>query len=421
MFADTAAVIAIVLCAGVALLCIADLYLIAVHLGRGAREITKERARLCALAPNADSKPSVCVQLTVFNEPRSVGAAIDALCALDWPRDRLEIMILDDSTDETWEIAAERLSAWQGRGINVAHRRRAHRGDYKAGALAEAFAETSAEYIAIFDVDYRPARDFLHKTMSALTGAPRAAFVQTRLDYRNRNSNVLTRAQAMQLDLYYAYEQAGRIWAGIPTPFNGTCAVWRRAAIDEAGGWSGHSVAEDLDVSLRAFGNGWVSLNLVTVAVEGELPESLDALVSQRRRWALGTSQTFRTLPWNLLHYLRWDQAVVFTLLSLNHAGLSIALQIIFLAAVSSWLAEPATGTVALIAFAAVVTLIIGLKDIGAALACRATGRGIRWDFLPDLVCMWTMDVCMVPIRSKAQVEGLLGRRIPFIRTPKRG
>jgi cellulose synthase/poly-beta-1,6-N-acetylglucosamine synthase-like glycosyltransferase len=405
---------ALTLCAGVALLLAADLYLIAVHLGCARREIARERALVADRSALGDP-PLLSVQLPVFNETQ-VGAAIDSLCELNWPRDRLEILVLDDSSDEARDIAAERIALWRSRGIDIRHVRRACRRDYKAGALADAFDQTTASYIAIFDVDYRPEPGFLVEVMSPLLAEPRAAFVQARLAYRNREHSLFTRAQAMGLDAYAAFEQAGRSWAGIPTPFNGTCGVWRRAAIEEAGGWSGQSLLEDFDLSLRAFAKGWSAIILMTVSVAGELPETPGALLPQRRRWALGTGQSSRAQPWRLLGLMRADRAAVFGLLALQHAILAILLPAAGLLAVLSG------QRVALVAFAAALALVVGLKSVGAAFAGRAVGRLFGPAFVVDLVAMWLMEAVLMPIRAKALVQGLLGRQPePFVRTPKKG
>jgi cellulose synthase/poly-beta-1,6-N-acetylglucosamine synthase-like glycosyltransferase len=403
-----------ILCGVVVLLLVADLYLLAVHLGKARREAARERSLLAA-QPAQDEASSVCVQLPVFNEPQ-VGAAIDSLCGLEWPQGRLEILVLDDSTDETREIAAARIALWQSRGIEIHHLRREQRRDYKAGALADAFDHTTAQYIAVFDVDYRPEPGFLAKVMRPLRAEPRAAFVQARLDYRNRERTLFTRAQAAGLDTYFAFEQAARAWAGIPTPFNGTCAVWRRAAIAEAGGWSGQSLLEDLDLSLRAFARGWTAINLVTFSVAGELPETPAALVSQRRRWALGTGQSSRAWSWRLLRSMRFDRAIVFSLLSLQHASLAILLLAAAFAVLVSWDAG------ALARFAVTLAVVVGLKSAGTALAHRALGGAFGWGFFVDLAAMWLMEAALLPIRAKALMQGLVGSRPePFVRTPKKG
>lgn len=413
MLAGLALAVTIILCAFIALVLLADLFLIAAHLGRRRREPD--------VPPLTGEASSICVQLAVFNEAQ-VAAAIDSMCALDWPRDRLEIMVLDDSTDASREVAARRVAHWRGHGVDVRHLWRAQRADYKAGALAEGVAKSSAEYFAVFDVDYRPSPDFLVRTMAALAEAPRAAFVQARLGYRNRDANLLTRAQALQLDLYTGYEQMGRAWLGVPTPFNGTGAVWRRRAIEEAGGWRASSLLEDLDLSLRAFERGWGGLHLATVSVAGELPESAEILVAQRTRWATGTGQSFRGLPWNLVRHLRPDRAAAFALLSLQHVGLPVAVPFALAAALVCWLLDSDLGVVALGLFVAAVALVVGLKSIGAAMASRLLGRGIGLRFVVDLVAMWLMQAWLVPVQCKAQLRGLSVRgRLPFTRTPKKG
>jgi cellulose synthase/poly-beta-1,6-N-acetylglucosamine synthase-like glycosyltransferase len=319
-------------------------------------------------------------------------------------------------------VAEQRITLWRGRGVNVQHFHRADRDGYKAGALAAAFGQASTEYIAIFDVDYRPHREFLREVMRPLLATPRAAFVQARLDYWNRNRNALTRAQALQLDLYFAYEQAARVWAGIPTPFNGTGAVWRRAAIEDAGGWTARSLLEDLDISLRAFARGWTGVHLMTVSVAGELPDAAPALASQRRRWATGTGQSFRLLPWDLLRHVRFDRGAVFSSMSLQHAVVPIVVLAALAASGGCWLLEPAKGRIALASFLAAIGLIVVIKTTGSLLASHAIGRPLGRGLLVDLLAMWMLEASLVPLSAKAQLLGLLQRgELPFVRTPKKG
>lgn len=404
---------AFLLCGYAALLCLPDLYLIAVH-------ALKQRRSAGERAVNAEI-PGVCVQLPVHNERESIAAAIDSLCRLDWPRTKLEITILDDSTDGTTAVAAERVAHWLHQGLDIRLIHRPHRRDFKAGALAAALELTEMEFVAIFDVDYRPAPDFLQKVTPILVADPRAAFVQARLDHRNRGQNLLTRAQALELDMYLGYEQAGRGAAGIPTPFNGTCGVWRRAAIVDAGGWSGRTLVEDLDLSLRAFERGWRSLILTPVAVAGELPDSFDTLVTQRRRWATGTGQAFHAVPWRLLRHLNWHQALVFILLVQFHAAFMPTLVLMALAVTLCWMFGTPNALAASFALAGVVMAIVVLKSVGAAVAQHLVGR-LRWRrFLVDLAAMWLLEAALVPIVAASLTEGLLRRKKPFARTPKRG
>lgn len=311
----------LILCLYVGVLVLANLYLIVVHL-RGGHQHAAQEAEVCQQASaGRNQQPLVCVQIPIFNEMELIGATIDSLCSLDWPRDRLEIMVLDDSTDETSSIVAQKVQEWRLKDITISHVTRSSRDNFKAGALARGQELTKAQYFAIFDADYRPSPSFLHQTMAALLADPSLAFVQARLGYRNREYNILTRAQAMEFDTLFGFEQAARNWAGMPMTFNGTCGVWRREAIDQAGGWRGDSVAEDQDLSFRAFALGWRCRLLLDVCAAGELPDNFEALALQRQRWNTGTAQVFRKIPWGLLRSMPCAQATAFVLLSLFYSS----------------------------------------------------------------------------------------------------
>jgi cellulose synthase/poly-beta-1,6-N-acetylglucosamine synthase-like glycosyltransferase len=264
------------------LLLIGDLYLIAIHILVANSEIEKEHKDLAAkVLPPPKAFPSVCIQVPVHNEQSTVAQAVDAACSQDWPRDRLEVQILDDgSTDRTPSIATTKATAWTKTGTDVRLHRRDDRSAFKAGVLRFGLARTRAECIAIFDVDYRAEPRVLRALMKGLLSNSRIAFVQARLDYTNRDQNWLTRAQAIELGTVMAFETAGRTWSGLPLPFSDTCGVWRRQAIEGAGGWSGRSLSEDLDLSFLVLSLGWRSRFLVTTSVPGELPTSLSALVA---------------------------------------------------------------------------------------------------------------------------------------------
>ena len=421
LLVDLLAAIGVLSCGFVGVLLLADVYLIVVHLASGARRLAQERAWLARSPSLPPPLPRVCVQIPVFNEAALVGPAIDAACRLDWPRERLEIMILDDSTDETSAIVARRVAGWHATGLAIRHVVRGHRRDFKAGALSAGLELTDASYLAIFDVDYQPAPSFLRRTMAALAAVPDAAFAQARLDYRNRDRNLLTRAQALELDTFIGYEQAARDWAGVPMTFNGTCGVWRRQAIVEAGGWSGRSLVEDQDLSFRAFARGWRCLNLVSLPVEGELPETFDVLAHQRQRWGTGTAQAFRDLPWALLKRLAWHQAAAFVLLATFHASAQAALVTALLVAIAGGLVEAGVGHATGTALLAVVAAIVVLKSIGALLAARLLDRPLGIGFAVDVAGMWLMEAALLPIVAKALATGFISRNVPFLRTPKKG
>ncbi len=415
--------IGLLLCATGVVLQLPHLYLIAVHVRRGRHELARERQRVAAQATAlADTgKPLVCVQLPVHNEPSHVAAAIDCLCALDWPRDRLEIMVLDDSTDDTSILAAERVAFWHAAGIPIVHVRRDERREFKAGALQDGLARTRAEYIAIFDADYRPERTFVLEAMGALLADPRAAFVQARTESRNRERNWLTRAQALGADSWSAYEQAARTWAGVPISFNGTCGIWRRQAIDEAGGWSGRSLVEDHDLSLRAFAAGWWFTNLSSVVVAGELPETFAVLWTQRARWGAGIAQVTRTMPRRIVQQLGLPQAAVFLIGGLSNTVFPLVVLITSALALAAWLIGADAAPLVSLGLLGVVALYLVLRAVGAALATRLLGRRLGLAFALDLTYLLLMDLALAAGVARATVRGLLRRELAFVRTPKVG
>lgn len=240
--------------------------------------------------------PHVLVQIPVFNEPHMVGDALRAAAALDWPADRLHIQLLDDSTDSTSTVAAAVADDLRRLGHDVLHLRRADRTGYKAGALAAGLGWSDAPYVAILDVDFRPPANWLREVVPALVSDPRASFIQSRCEFANYRANWLTRAQGLMFDAHFAMEQATRYRAGWLFQFNGTGAVWRRAAILAAGGWSSDSLCEDLDLTVRAEIAGWHGLFAMDPAVPGLVPDQVEHWRVQQRRWSNGFVQVARKL-----------------------------------------------------------------------------------------------------------------------------
>jgi cellulose synthase/poly-beta-1,6-N-acetylglucosamine synthase-like glycosyltransferase len=215
---------------------------------------------------------------------------IDAAAALDWPRDRLQIQVLDDSDDETTTIAQARVDYFRRRGIDIALVRRADRSGFKAGALAAGLQSAAGEFIAIFDADFTPPADFLKKTIPHF--APHAVgLVQARWGHLNATYSALTRAQSIALDGHFVVEQTARSRNGLFFNFNGTAGVWRRACIEQAGGWQGDTLSEDLDLSYRAQMGGWKMVFLPEVVAPAEIPPQIHAFKRQQFRWAKGSTQ----------------------------------------------------------------------------------------------------------------------------------
>ncbi len=260
--------------------------------------------------------PPVTVQVPVYNELHVVERVIDAVAALDYPRDRLQIQILDDSNDETTRLARARAAFHREQGVNVVVLQRPTREGFKAGALARGMSRASGEhvatgeYIAIFDADFCPRPDFLLRTVPHFIERPRLGMVQTRWSYLNADYSPITRAQVLALDGHFIVEQLGRHRSGLLMSFNGTGGVWRRRCIEESGGWRADTLCEDLDLSYRAQLDGWQCLYLPSVDAPAEVPPQIAAFKRQQSRWAQGSVQTLRKLAGPILRSrcLNWGQ-----------------------------------------------------------------------------------------------------------------
>lgn len=244
--------------------------------------------------------PKVCLQLPLYNEPRVVGTLLQAVSQMKYPRELLEVQVLDDSTDETSSIVDREATKLRADGLNISVIRRKNRDGFKAGALQKGVSQTDAEFLAVFDADFLPPADFLLKTVPQFEELD-VGFVQARWGYTNRNKNLLTRAQAMLLDGHFILEHTARFQLGAFFNFNGTAGVWRRSAILDAGGWQGDTLTEDKDLSYRVQLLGWRGIYLRDLVCMSELPENIQAFKSQQFRWAKGSAQTFRKIGFPLL------------------------------------------------------------------------------------------------------------------------
>jgi len=252
------------------------------------------RYRRCAPRPAgnlADMLPRLTVQIPLFNEMYVARRAIEAVAALDWPADRLEIQILDDSTDATTAIVAGTLARLRAVGCDVVHIRRDERAGYKAGALAAGLAQATGEFVAVFDADFVPAPDFARRLIDHFVD-PRVGMVQARWGHLNRDGSALTRAQSILLDGHFVIEHAARNRSGRFFNFNGTAGIWRKACIADAGGWQHDTLTEDLDLSYRAQIRGWRFVFVHDTVAPAELPIEMGAFKTQQHRWAQGSVQT---------------------------------------------------------------------------------------------------------------------------------
>jgi cellulose synthase/poly-beta-1,6-N-acetylglucosamine synthase-like glycosyltransferase len=253
------------------------------------------------LASPLTKEPLVTVQLPIYNEVHVVQRLIDAAAALDYPLHRLEIHVLDDSTDGTTSLARARMAFHLDQGVNITLLQRQDRTGYKAGALAEGMRVAHGEFIAIFDADFLPPPDFLQRTIPHFENRPRLGLIQARWGHLNTAYSLLTRAQALILDGHFGVEHLARNRGGLFMNFNGSAGVWRRACIEDAGGWRGETICEDIDLSYRAQLAGWEFLYLPHVEIQAELPPQVHAFKRQQFRWAKGATQCLLKLGSRLL------------------------------------------------------------------------------------------------------------------------
>jgi cellulose synthase/poly-beta-1,6-N-acetylglucosamine synthase-like glycosyltransferase len=257
----------------------------------------KYRNHLPGPPPAVAEWPKVTIQLPIFNERYVIERLVDCVAQFDYPRDRFEIQVLDDSTDETQEVARNCVERHQRLGLPISYIHRANREGFKAGALQEGMQSATGDLIAIFDADFLPPADFLRRTVPYFA-EPKLGMVQTRWSYINRHFSALTEIEAILLDGHFVIEHTSRYRRGNFFNFNGTAGVWRRAAIEDAGGWEHDTLTEDTDLSYRAQLRGWQFLYLPEIECPSELPVEMNGFKSQQARWAKGLMQTaIKILP----------------------------------------------------------------------------------------------------------------------------
>ncbi|MBI4670133.1 MAG: glycosyltransferase [Chloroflexi bacterium] len=387
------------------------LYLAFLALRQGQRE---------PVAPPLREMPLVSVQLPIFNELYVAERLIDAVARFDWAPERLEILVLDDSTDETRAIVQQAVERWRAHGVNIQHIHRADRTGFKAGALALGMTETQAEYIAYFDADFVPPRDFLRQTMPHMAD-DKVAFIQTRWGHVNRNYSLLTFLQSLAIDAHFMVEQFARARAGYWFNFNGTAGVWRRAAIEHAGGWKQDTLTEDLDLSYRAFLNGWKALYLRDVVTPAELPVTFGAYQRQQHRWAKGSLEcALELLPqvWRAPISLSHKLEGTFHLTGYSIHLFMFALMLVYPAVI--FYAPQFPELLALYGVGALFNLSALAPTMYFTLAQKELGKD-WWQKIPAILFIMALGAGMMPNTVRAAWQILIGRNKDFERTPKFG
>jgi cellulose synthase/poly-beta-1,6-N-acetylglucosamine synthase-like glycosyltransferase len=369
----------------------------------------------------ADELPRVTIQLPFYNEMYVVERLIDSVCRIRYPREKLEIQVLDDSTDETREIAARKIEEKRAEGHDIVHLHRTNRTGFKAGALAAGMDVAKGEFLAVFDADFVPHEDFLEKTIHHFTD-PGVGMVQTRWDHLNRRFNFLTNIQSIYLDGHFIIESTARCRSGRFVNFNGTAGIWRRQAISDAGGWQHDTLTEDLDLSYRSQLEGWRFVYLLEEGTPAEVPAEMNAFKNQQHRWAKGTIQTMRKLLpriWKAKLPLLTKIEATFHL-SNNLAYLFMVLFLALMYPAMLIRLEHNLGMGAMVYDLAAFLLVTASFFSFYVVSQMDGGRNWR-DTLRYLPFLTAMGIGLAINNSKAVLEALFGQESGFVRTPKYG
>ena len=368
-----------------------------------------------------DDLPQVTIQLPLYNEATVAGRLLDHVAAIDWPRSRLEIQVLDDSTDETRALVKAKVESLREQGLDLVYIHRVDRTGYKAGALDNGLKVAKGELVAIFDADFLPQPDFLRSVVPHFMADAKVGMVQARWGHMNRGHSILTRTQALMLDGHHLVENRARAAAGWLFNFSGTGGMWRKEAIASAGGWQHDTLTEDLDLSYRAQLAGWRFVYRENIVTPAELPEDISAFRAQQYRWAKGTVQTARKL---LMRILRSELTLMQRIEAFFHMTphfaypLMVILSVLLLPAL---ILMPATDPTAMLMID--LPLVVGTTGSLAAfyaMAEAAQGRR-RIDALKQLPALLALGAGLAPHLTKAVWEGLHSMSGEFVRTPKRG
>ena len=366
--------------------------------------------------------PFVTIQLPIFNEMYVVERLIDNITSFNYPKDKFEIHVLDDSTDETVKISQKKVDEYKAKGFNIELYHRTDRTGYKAGALKEGMQHAKGEFIAIFDADFLPRKDFLRSTIPHFKNE-KVGVVQTRWEHINRDYSMLTRLQAMQLNVHFTVEQQGRKSGNFMLQFNGTAGVWRRKTIEDAGGWEADTLTEDLDLSYRAQIKGWQIVYLEKFGSPAELPAEMNGLKSQQFRWMKGGAETARKM---LPTVWRSDLSFGKKIHATGHLLSSGVFVFVFIAGVFSvpmlfalqQIGVPSKYLAIFLTALFAVIAVYYVANVQAELNRDSYFKTtIKFIFLFPIFLSLSMGLSLH--NTIAVIQGYLGKKSPFVRTPK--
>ncbi len=371
-----------------------------------------------------DEVPFVTIQLPIYNEFFVVERLLDSMAALDYPKDRFEIQLLDDSTDETVELAAKKILALQEQGFQAIHVRRPQRDGFKAGALAYGMGFAKGEYLAIFDADFLPKPSFLRAAMSNFT-SPKIGVIQARWEHINRNYSMFTEIQAFHLDAHFTIEQFSRDRGGYYMNFNGTAGIWRKETIIDAGGWQADTLTEDLDLSYRAQIKGWKFRYVDEIGAPAELPAEMGAIKSQQYRWMKGGAEVARKMLITLwksnatlmrkfhgtIHLLSSSVFILVLLLGATSVPMLVMKHTTFQGQVKFLLVPVAA---LLMSF-----IILGMLYVVTFVWREDSVKAGFKRFIRHYIPFLSLSMGLSLHNSIAVFQGFRGKKTPFIRTPK--
>lgn len=372
---------------------------------------------------NPDEAPYVTIQLPVYNEMYVMERLLDNIALIDYPKDKLEIQVLDDSTDETVKTTAAQVKKLKDQGLDIVHICRTNRQGFKAGALKEGLTIAKGEFIAIFDADFLPGKDWLHRTIPHFKN-DKIGVVQTRWGHINRNYSVLTKIQAFALDAHFTLEQVGRNSKGHFINFNGTAGVWRKTCIIDAGNWEGDTLTEDLDLSYRAQLKNWEFKYLEDVETPAELPVVISAARSQQFRWNKGGAENFRKMLWRVLKSKNISaKTKLHGILHLLNSTMFLNVLIVGVLSIPMLYIKNEYAHLKpyfyVMSFFVISTLIFFICYW--VIYKRTYGGGLK-NFVQYVVLFFTFFSIAMGFslhNSIAVLEGHLGKRSEFVRTPK--
>ncbi len=380
--------------------------------------------RNCPPCPDQfDELPPVTVQLPMYNEELVARRIIEQACRIEYPRDKFEIQVLDDSTDQTPRIARKAVEEARRRGVDITYIGRDNRTGYKAGALANGLATAKGEFITIFDADFVPTPEILLRSIPYFTD-PKVCVVQTRWDHLNRSDSLLTQSQAILLDGHFAIEHVARNRSDRFISFNGTAGTWRRSAIDQAGGWQHDTLTEDLDLSFRAQLKGWKFVYLPDLIAPAELPSEMDAFKAQQFRWTKGGVQTaLKLLPRVMLSKapLKVKIEAFFHLTCFSMHLYMLALVVMMFPAIFLQV-QPIEAN----------SIMVGLINVGIFTLATLSATVFYVASQIELFGDWRTAIKFMPMlmalgvglcvsNTKAIMEAIFGKTSEFVRTPKYG